>query len=224
MSVWRLIVVTGPAEWAIFVGCCDKARGSASGVRLLYVTGYNILGCSLHGLTCGLPASAAVPCTVVYIRLSYVNKSISVCPALPGRDTPQLLSGCTTAWSFGSSLQDDPSQPGPLVCRWWDTAPDPRQVRNSFSVPGHIRANPNLSATHPQISSDRPTWYGPDVPRPLVASGVRRGFDPLFHFAPPKHCVRACPGSVRRLILVTRLTEGAVFVGCSEADRGWASA
>ena len=97
VSVWRLIVVTWLAEWAVFVGSCDRARGSASGVRLLYATGYNILGWPLHGLTCGLPASAAVPCAVVYIRLSYVNKSISVCLALSGRDTPQLLCGCTKA-------------------------------------------------------------------------------------------------------------------------------
>ena len=84
VSVWRLIVVTWLAEWAVFVGSCDRARGSASGVRLLYATGYNILGWPLHGLTCGLPASAAVPCAVVYIRLSYVNKSISVCLASAG--------------------------------------------------------------------------------------------------------------------------------------------
>ena len=64
----------------------------------------------------------------------------------------------------------------------------------------------NLSATQPQISSDRPAWYGPDVPRALVATQC----------CPPIHCVRACPVSVWRLILTTRLTEGAVFVRCCE--------
>ena len=84
VSVRRLRVVTRLTEYAVYVGSCDRARGSSSGVRRLYATGYNILCWPMHGLTCGLPASAAVPRTVVYIRLSSVNKRIIALPSRVG--------------------------------------------------------------------------------------------------------------------------------------------
>ena len=119
-------------------------------------------------------------------------------------------------------LYDDPGQTGPLDSRVGTLCLSPAQFEAASpfrAIPGEAELECVLTQT-PSVGSGE---YGADLPRPGLRMQAWSQCPSLrfFHTLPPPNTgVWSVPVSAWRFIVVTRLTEGFVFVGSCEADGG----
>ena len=172
--------------------------------------------------SCGLLDIAAVASTWVFIPV-YVNMSITnVCS--PPRVGIHRHSSAGATGGVVRFLYDDPGQAGPLDSRVGTLCPSPAQL-DAASPFRPIPGEAELEC----FPTNRLRRLVPGSTERICLArgfGCRRGVNaPLFVFfphtlPPPNTGVRLVPVSAWRFIVVTRLTEGAVFIRSCEADGG----
>ena len=120
-------------------------------------------------------------------------------------------------------LYDDPGQTRPLDSWAGTLCPSPAQFEAASpfrAISGEAELECVLRQT-PSVGSGE---YGADLPRArlrLQAWSQCPSLRFFLHTLPPPHTgVRSVHVSALRFIVVTRLTEGSVFVGNCEADGG----